>query len=107
MVVQIYVQVIWVDSMGHVCRNHKTVRVRLAEQVGTAFVPSECFTDTLNGAGQEVTARSLAEEGAYFLVVEKANELDNAAVVRGVSTAGAYGRSSGRRKKGFDCRKGA
>lgn len=97
-----------VGSVGHVRRDEERVGVRLAHETGaeagaadesilveSVGVGDESLDGALDNNGEEVTARTLAEEGANLLVVEERYELDDARVL--IVTGVEEGHESGPR----------
>lgn len=112
MALEVRVHIIRVDGMGDIRGDHEAVRGGLGEEVGPVGGAGEGFEDAGDGAGEEVAAGALAEEGADFFVVEEGGEGDDAAVGfpagGGGVRAGRGGRGGGRRlDESFDGGKGA
>jgi len=80
MVLEVRVHIVRINGVGDIRGNHKAVRGGLREEVRPVVGAGEGFEDAGDGAGEEVAAGALAEEGADFFVVEEGGEGDDAAV---------------------------
>jgi hypothetical protein len=98
MIFEICVHEVGVHGVRDICADEEAVRVHLGHHVCATALFGEGLADLFEGGGEEVGVSSLAEERAYFFVIEAADELDGA--------GGGVG-GVGRGDEGFDGGEGA
>lgn len=80
-VFQVGGEVVGVDGVTDVGGDEEAVGVALSDEVRAVGVGGKGFGDAPDGAGEEVTTGTLAEERTDFFVVKKAHDLEDTAFV--------------------------
>lgn len=76
MIFEVGVEEVWVYGVDDVAGDKERVCVGAGEGAGGLAAGGEVFGDALHYTGEEVSARALAEEGAYFFVIEEGDHAD-------------------------------